>query len=425
MEIIADLHIHGRFSRGTSKDLTLANLEKWARIKGVGLLGTGDFTHPKWLSEIKDNLSDDGSGILMSKTGFPFVLQTEISLIYSDGGKGRRIHNIVLAPNLDVVEQINEALGKRGRLDYDGRPIFGISCPEFVELLMSISKDIEVIPAHCWTPWFSLFGSNSGYNSIKECFKTMVENIHAIETGLSSDPAMNWRLSQLDGYKIVSFSDCHSFWPWRIGREATVFELRELNYNNLIEALRSNTANKILKTIEFWPEEGKYHYDGHRNCNVCLSPPESIKLRGICPVCRSKLTIGVANRVNELADREIGARRADANDFVNIIPLSELIAGATGVGISTSKVWGVYNKLIEKFGNEFNVLFNAKKDELAGVVDDNLVNLIMLNRAGKIKVEPGYDGVYGMPMFSFLFSQIHSKTSAQKIIKRQKTLGEF
>ena len=425
MEIIADLPIHGRFSRGTSKDLTLANLEKWARIKGVGLLGTGDFTHPKWLSEIKDNLSDDGSGILMSKTGFPFVLQTEISLIYSDGGKGRRIHNIVLAPNLDVVEQINEALGKRGRLDYDGRPIFGISCPEFVELLMSISKDIEVIPAHCWTPWFSLFGSNSGYNSIKECFKTMVENIHAIETGLSSDPAMNWRLSQLDGYKIVSFSDCHSFWPWRIGREATVFELRELNYNNLIEALRSNTANKILKTIEFWPEEGKYHYDGHRNCNVCLSPPESIKLRGICPVCRSKLTIGVANRVNELADREIGARRADANDFVNIIPLSELIAGATGVGISTSKVWGVYNKLIEKFGNEFNVLFNAKKDELAGVVDDNLVNLIMLNRAGKIKVEPGYDGVYGMPMFSFLFSQIHSKTSAQKIIKRQKTLGEF
>lgn len=424
MEVITDLHIHGRFSRATSKDLTLANLEKWAKIKGLNVIGTGDFTHPKWFAEIKENLTDDGTGFLRSKTGFPFVLQTEISLIYSDGGKGRRIHNIVLAPSLDVVEQINNALGKRGRLDYDGRPIFGISCPDFVELLIGISKEIEVIPAHAWTPWFSLFGSNSGYNSVRECFKDTTKYIHAIETGLSSDPAMNWRLSQLDSYKILSFSDCHSYWPWRLGREATVFELGQLNYQNMIGAIREeNNQNKILKTIEFWPEEGKYHYDGHRNCGICLSPIESMRLKGVCPTCGGKLTIGVAYRVEELADREYGFRPDCGKDFINVIPLAELIAGVLGCGVATAKMWGAYNRLIEKFGNEFNVLFKAGKGELLDIVGDELADVILLNRTSKIRVEPGYDGVYGKPIFKE--SQASETKGIQKVIRKQKTLGDF
>ena len=239
MKIIADLHLHGRYSQATSKNLSIKNLETYSAYKGTNLLGTGDFTHPKWIEEIKNELTEDETGILKTKSGFNFVLSTEISLIYSQGGKGHRIHNIVLAPNLDVVRQITEYLLTKGRVDYDGRPIFKIPCMDFVENLRNISQDIEVIPAHCWTPWFSLFGSMSGFDSVKEAFGDQEKHIHAIETGLSSDPAMNWRLSQLDKYAIVSFSDAHSYWPWRIGREATVFELPKLTYKSLITALSS------------------------------------------------------------------------------------------------------------------------------------------------------------------------------------------
>ena len=256
MRVIADLHLHGRFSRATSTKLDIPNLEKYARLKGVNLLGTGDFTHPEWQKELKSTLVHEQNGIYQTSTGFSFLLSTEISLIYTQGGKGRRIHNIVFAPSMDVVMQITEALGKRGRLDYDGRPIFKIPCPEFVELLRGISTDIEVIPAHAWTPWFSLFGSMSGFDSLQECFQDQTKHIHAVETGLSSDPPMNWRLSQLDKLQLVSFSDAHSFWPWRLGREATLFDLKELSYANLIDAIR--TGKGLTETIEFFPEEGKY-----------------------------------------------------------------------------------------------------------------------------------------------------------------------
>ena len=323
MRIIADLHIHSKYSRGCSKELNLSNLEKWARIKGLGLLGTGDFTHPEWIKELKENLTGDGTGILKTKSGFPFVLQTEISLIYSQGGKGRRVHVLILAPGFEVSDRITAYFKKNGRVDYDGRPIFKISAQHLVKDLREISEDIEVIPAHIWTPWFSLFGSNSGFDSVEEAFGDQAEHIHSLETGLSSDPGMNWRLSSLDRYQLVSFSDSHSYWPWRLGREATVFDI-ELNYKSLLKALR--TGEGLVETIEVNPNYGKYHFDGHRNCGVSFSPEQTTQTRGICPVCKRPLTIGVLSRVEKLADRSEGYKLKNAKPYRSLIPLSELIA---------------------------------------------------------------------------------------------------
>jgi len=267
MKISADLQIHSRYSRATSTALTLPNIEKWARIKGLNLLGTGDFTHPKWLAELKEYLQEDGAGILTSKTGFKFVLQGEISNIFTQDGKGRRVHTLLLAKDFGTVQQINEKLLKKGRLDYDGRPIFGFTCIELVEMMRDISDDIEITPAHAWTPWYGIFGSMSGFDSVEECFKDQAKHIYSIETGLSSDPAMNWRLSKLDKYTLLSSSDAHSFWPWRLGRECNVLDI-DLTYDNLIKAIR--TRKGFVETIEVDPNYGKYHYDGHRNCNVSM-----------------------------------------------------------------------------------------------------------------------------------------------------------
>jgi uncharacterized protein (TIGR00375 family) len=407
MKVISDLHIHSRFSRATSVKLDLLNLEKWARIKGVNLLGTGDFTHPKWIEEIKNNLTED-DGILKSKTGFNFIFQTEISNIFTQDGKGRRVHNIILAPSFEVVEQINEALGKKGRLDYDGRPIFGFSCVELVDMMINISKDIEIIPAHAWTPWFSIFGSNSGFNSIEECFLDRAKYIHAFETGMSSDPAMNWRISKLDKYTIVSFSDLHSFWPWRLGREATIFDIN-LNYKNLINAIRTNN---LIETIEVDPGYGKYHYDGHRSCNISLSPDESLKNKDVCPKCGKKLTIGVAHRIEELADRNVNYEPKNAISFKKIIPLSELLSVYYNQDINTKLIWNVYNKIVEKY-SEFDVLLNLDYNKLREIMDDKLANIVLQNREGKIKVKPGYDGVYGEPILDIKYD------------KKQKSLMDF
>ncbi|MBW2971489.1 endonuclease Q family protein [Candidatus Woesearchaeota archaeon] len=398
MNTIADLHIHSRHSRGCSKDLNLANLEKYARIKGVNLLGTGDFTHPEWISEIKSNLTDDGTGILRSKGGYPFVMQTEVSLIYSQGGKGRRVHNVVLAPSIDVAEQITDELKKRGRVDYDGRPIFNISCIDFTDMMMRISKDIEVIPAHIWTPWFSMFGSKSGFDSMKEAFGDQLSNIHAIETGLSSDPPMNWRLSQLDRVQILSFSDLHSYWPWRIGREATLFDFgeKELSYAKVIKAIR--TGEGLAGTIEVDPAYGKYHEDGHRACNVCMTPKESIAAKKICPACRRPMTIGVHHRVEELADRPEGYTPAGAKKFYRLVPLHELLANVFGKGMATKGIWEEYHKIL-KLGTEMHILLNSPREELMKVTTEKMARAIMNNREGKINIRPGYDGVYGVPLF--------------------------
>jgi len=392
--IVSDLHLHSKYSRATSKQLDITNLEKWGKVKGLNLLGTGDFCHPEWNKELKNNLT--GEGILKSENGMDFVLSNEISLIYTQDGKGRRVHVVILAPSFDVVDQITEYLLTKGRIDYDGRPIFKIPAFELVESLRSISKDIEVIPAHIWTPWFGLLGSKSGFDSVEEGFKDQAKYVHALETGLSSDPEMNWRLSCLDKYNLVSFSDSHSFWPWRIGREATIFDM-DLSYRNLLNALR--TGEGLKSTIEVDPGYGKYHYDGHRNCGVSLSPEETKKVNGICPKCGGSLTIGVESRVEELADRELGFRPAGAKDFKKLIPLSEILCGLLNCGIATRKVWEIFNKLIKEFGNDLNVLLNASQEDLNKIVGEKIAEVIIKNREGKIKIKPGYDGEYGVPLF--------------------------
>ncbi|MCB9359319.1 DNA helicase UvrD [Candidatus Woesearchaeota archaeon] len=392
MEYIADLHLHSKHSQACSRDLTLKNLEKWARVKGVNLLGTADFTHPEWFSELKRSLVEN-DGIYETISGFKFVLSSEISLVYSQGGKGRRNHLCLLAPSLEIVSQITDYLLKHGRVDYDGRPIFKIPCPDFVYELKKISKDIEVFPAHIWTPWFSTFGSKSGFDSMKECFKDQERNIFAIETGLSSDPPMNWRLSQLDRYTQLSNSDSHSYWPWRLGREATIFDLKRLTYKNLIKAIREKDGYK--GTIEVDPNYGKYHIDGHRKCNFCSFPSQTKKLRGICPVCKKPLVLGVLGRVEELADRAEGYVPKSAAPFKTLLPLSDIIADMLGKAVNTKSVWSVYNKLVTEGRSEFDVLLKSSKDEI-DKIEDGLGDIMIKNRLGQIKVFPGYDGDYGV-----------------------------
>lgn len=407
--IISDLQIHSRYARACSKDINIENLEKWARIKGINLLGTGDFQHPLWNKEIKEKLTEDEKGVLWSKTKFPFLWQTEISLMYSDNGR-RAVHLLVYAPNTEIADQIIDSLRKKGRLDYDGRPIFGISCPEFVEMMMQINKDIEVIPAHCMTPFFGLYGSKSGFDSIKECFKDKSNFIHAVETGISADPKMLWRLDEK--INLVSFSDAHSYWPWRLGRECTIFDT-ELNYIKIINAIR--TGNGLKETIEVNPAYGKYHFDGHRNCSISLTPNETRKLNGICPECHKKLTIGVEYRIEELAKHEEGYIPNNAKPFKSLIPLSELISAVYNYKqLSSKNIWEIYNKLIGRFGNEFNVLLNADEKDLIGIVDKKLADIILLNREGKLNVKPGYDGVYGEIILN-----------SNQEIKKQKSLSEF
>jgi uncharacterized protein (TIGR00375 family) len=394
-------------------------LTKWAKVKGLNLLGTGDFTHPEWFKELNSKLTDDGTGILKSAAGMNFVLQTEVSLIYSQGGKGRRVHMILLSPNLEVTSQINDYFMKKGRVDYDGRPIFKIPCPELTESMKKISEDIELIPAHIWTPWFGLLGSMSGFNSVEEAFQDQTKHIHSLETGLSSDPAMNWRLSSLDNYSLISNSDSHSFWPWRIGREANIFDIK-LTYKDLINALR--TKEGFVETIEVDPAYGKYHYDGHRNCKVCLSPKESIKIKDICPVCGKPLTIGVEHRVEELADRPEGFKLKGAVPFKKLIPLSDILSKIVGGAVSTKKVWAEFNKLVDHFGSSFNVLLDASDEELNKITSPEITEKIIQNRKGEINIQPGYDGEYGYPVFSESDKKELPKVEIKQV---QKGLGDF
>jgi uncharacterized protein (TIGR00375 family) len=384
-----DFHIHSRFSRACSTNITIENLVKWAKIKGIHLLGTGDFTHPQWLKEIKEKLVERNGFYYYED--FPFIITGEISLIYTQE-KGRRIHLVLLIPSLEIADKINAYFDTKGRRDYDGRPIFKIPGDEFVRDMMKISRAIEIIPAHIWTPWFGIFGSMSGFDSLKECFKEEIGNIHAIETGMSSDPEMNWRIEELNDKAIVSFSDAHSFWPFRLGREATIFEKTD-SYAGIVEQIRKKS---FLGTIETDPAYGKYHWDGHRLCNFSCSPDESKKLNGICPICKKELTIGVDNRVEQLADKEKGFKLNNGKKFYKLLPLHELLALVLESSMESKLVWKEYNNLIELFGNEFNILLDVSKEEFAGKeVNDKIIDIILKNREEKIKVKPGYDGEYG------------------------------
>ncbi len=417
MRIVADFHIHSPYARAVSKEMTLENLDYWARLKGIAVMGTGDFTHPAWIKEIKSKLEPAEPGLYKLResvrkssqqssnnntvffersredTATRFMLTVEISSIYTKGGKGRRVHNLIFAPSIEAAEKINAQLGWQGNLKSDGRPIVGVDSKSLLKLALDVDERCLFVPAHVWTPWFSVFGSMSGFNSIEECFDEYSKHIYALETGLSSDPAMNWRLSALDKYTLISNSDSHSL--RRIGREANIFDT-ELSYDGVISAIKFKDPRKFLSTIEFFPEEGIYHYDGHRNCKVRMTPQETREKKKICPICAKPVTVGVMYRVEELADRPEGFRPEGAIPFKNMVPLDEIIAEAFGVASATTKrVQEEYQKLVQELGGELAILFDLSEGELKGRTRPEVVEGIMRVREGKLKIEPGYDGLYG------------------------------
>lgn len=390
MEFIADFHIHSKYSRATSKDISPEILDYWAKTKGIKVLGTGDFTHPAWLQELKAKLKEAEPGFYkIEDDGTRFVLSSEISCIYSKKGKVRKIHIVVLSPSFDDVEKINESLGRIGNLKSDGRPILGLDAKELVKIILETSPRSFIIPAHIWTPWFSLFGSRSGFDSLEECFEEYSKHIFAAETGLSSDPPLNWKLSALDNITLVSNSDAHS--PRKLGREANVFDT-ELSYTGIIEAIKSKDPKKFLYTIEFFPQEGKYHYDGHRTCDLRVSPEEAERYNNICPRCGKPLTLGVCHRVRELADKEKGT---GVIPFKSLIPLEEVIAESLGYSSLGKRVEREYQNLVEKIGSEFDVLLKASQEELKRVTLPEIAQGIVKARKGEVTIEPGYDGVFG------------------------------
>ena len=375
--------------------MEVETLARWAKKKGIGLLGTGDFTHPTYFAELQSKLEPLGTGLFKLKKGdldVQYILTAEVSNIYTQNGKGRRIHNLIFAPSFEVVEAIRSKLSNLGKLSSDGRPIFGFTARELAKMILDISGDCLIIPAHAWTPWFSIFGANSGFDSIEECFGEMSSHIHAIETGLSSDPEMNWRLSALDSITLLSNSDAHS--PNRLGREANVFDCA-LDYWEIAETIRMKDQRKLLFTIEFFPEEGKYHYDGHRQCGVIFSPSQTKASQYLCPKCHKKLTVGVVHRVEELADRSEGFIPKNAIPSIHLIPLEEIIAEALGVRVGTKTVEAEYERLIERGGSELRILLNATPDELVSFVPPHILDGIVRMRQGKVSIIPGHDGVYG------------------------------
>lgn len=400
MEFIADLHIHSKYSRATSSQMELEPLNQWAKIKGIQVLGSGDFTHPIWLADLIKKLEPAEPGLFVLKNAEEdfknktrFLLTSEISCIYKKNGRVRKIHIVFLAPSFEGAAKINKDLvSAGGNLKSDGRPILGLDAKKLVEIVLNAEPEAFVIPAHIYTPWFSLFGSRSGFNSLEECFEEYSKYIYAAETGLSSDPAMSWRNSSLDKIAFVSSSDAHS--PSKLGREATVFDT-ELSYEAIIQALKEKDPKKFLYTLEFYPEEGKYHNDGHRECGVCLSPEESRKYNNLCPVCGRPLTIGVLNRAAELSDRPIGFAPEKAAPFKSIIPLQEIIAESLGVGPSSKKVNLAYHQMIKDFGSEFAILLKYSIDSLSKTPWARIAEGIKKMRSGEVSISPGYDGVFG------------------------------
>lgn len=397
MKIIADFHIHSRYSRACSKELLLPNIAKWCEIKGIDVVGTGDFTHPAWFGHIKEELTEVHDGVFALKNGKSktrFVLSTELSSIYTQGDKVRRIHLCVLLSSVAAAAKFIKLLDDRGvNLKSDGRPILGIPAKELVKLALEADDRALVIPAHAWTPWFSVFGSKSGFDSLAECFGEMTKYIYAIETGLSSDPAMNWRVSALNNILLVSNSDAHSL--RKLGREANVFEVEKFDYPTLYAILKTHDTKRFLQTIEFFPEEGKYHLDGHRECRVCLTPAESKRAGGICPKCKKMLTLGVVHRVEALADRAEGFRPAHAVPFRRIVPLEIVIGEAVGKNPGTKTVNAVYQKLVDEVGTEFDILLETTYEKIGSVASKEVVEAVRRVREGNLSIAPGYDGVYG------------------------------
>jgi uncharacterized protein (TIGR00375 family) len=392
MEFIADFHIHSKYSRATSRNMDIKHITEWAKLKGITLMGTGDFTHHLWLEELKHNLEDLGNGLFKYQDVY-FILTAEISSIYSKKGKTYRIHNMVFSPSFKTTDKINETLARYGNLASDGRPILGMDAQELARIIFDIDENCMIVPGHIWTPWFSLFGSMSGFDRIEDCFEDQTPKIFALESGLSSDPAMNWRLSALDRFIIVSNSDSHS--PSKIGREANVFNCT-LDYKTIRNVLKNKDREKFLYTLEFFPEEGKYHFDGHRLCAVRWSPKETKEHNGRCLKCGKPVTVGVMNRVEELADRPEGFVPGNSIPFRNLIPLEEIIAEAKGVGKGSVAVERDYRGFVAKFGTEFEILLRASKEELLKGLSPRVAEGVLRVREGKVNIKAGFDGEYGI-----------------------------
>ena len=403
MKMIADLHIHSRFSMATSKEGTPENLDFWARKKGISLIGTGDFTHPVWREELKERLVSEGNGLYRLRDAyvkeerrkFPgegtrFVVSGEISSIYKKNGKTRKVHNVILLPGLEAADAMAQRLEKIGNIHSDGRPILGLDSHDLLEMMMDVCPEGILIPAHIWTPHFSVLGAKSGFDSVEECFEELAPYIHALETGLSSDPAMNWRISKLDRYQLVSNSDAHS--PSKLGREANLLDI-DCSYEGLYRAIQ--TGEGLEGTVEFFPEEGKYHFDGHRKCGVSLSPVEAERLGGICPVCGKKLTMGVDHRVEQLADRAEGFVKKDGKKYESLVPLPEVISACMGYSTASKKVQGCFEQMIQTLGTEFDILRNVPSEDIKSCAGERIAEGIENVRTGNVKRIPGYDGEYG------------------------------
>ena len=409
MPFIADLHIHSHLSRATSSQMNLENLYKWAQLKGITVIGTGDFTHPKWFAELKEKLEPAESGLFQLKKKYAkpmekeipeacrapvrFLLSVEISTIYKKGERTRKTHNLFLAPDFLCAGRLNAALQERGNIKSDGRPILGMDSKLLLQMALDASPDNTCIPAHIWTPHFSVLGAASGFDSVEECFEELTPHIFALETGLSSDPPMNWRISSLDRFVLVSNSDAHS--PEKLGREANIFNC-DRSYFAMMKALREKRPGEFLGTFEFFPEEGKYHYDGHRSCNQRMAPAETLSNQLRCPACGKNVTIGVMHRVVNLADRADGYTPSEALPFHSTIPLAEVLAEMNGVGVKSNKVSRQYSRLLEKFGNEFYILQECPLAELTQAGFVLLAEALKRIREGKVHINPGYDGAYGI-----------------------------
>ena len=403
MKTIADLHIHSRFSMATSKEGTPENLDFWARKKGISLIGTGDFTHPVWREELKERLVSEGNGLYRLRDeyvkeesrkfpgeGTRFVVSGEISSIYKKNGKTRKVHNVILLPSLEAADAMAQRLEKIGNIHSDGRPILGLDSHDLLEMMLDVCPEGILIPAHIWTPHFSVLGAKSGFDSVEECFEELAPYIHALETGLSSDPAMNWRISKLDRYQLISNSDAHS--PSKLGREANLLDI-DCSYEGLYQAIQ--TGEGLEGTVEFFPEEGKYHFDGHRKCGVSLSPVEAERLGGICPVCGKKLTMGVDHRVEQLADREEGFVKKDGKKYESLVPLPEVVAACMGYSTASKKVQGCFEQMMQTLGTEFDILRNVPAEDIKSCAGERIAEGIENVRTGNVKRIPGYDGEYG------------------------------
>lgn len=399
---ILDLHTHSRYSRACSKDLELSKIAKACEIRGIDILATGDFTHPKWFESIKNGLVEDTEGVYKLKddsSSTRFLIGTEVASIKKHKDKTRRIHLLLFAPNIEVAEKFNTYLSARGfNLRSDGRPILGLTSKEILQIMLEIDPRMVMIPAHAWTPWFGIFGSKGGYDTLEEAFDELTPHVRAIETGLSSDPLMNWQLSKLDNITLISNSDAHS--AQKLGREANVMQFqneKEVTYSEIMRIIQEGDKEKFKYTIEFYPEEGKYHFDGHAACKFSCHPRETKKYHGICPVCKKPLIIGVMNRVNELADRSVAqARAAQRIPYKSLVPLPEIIADTIAVGVASKAVKVQYDNLIQKLGNEFSILIDATLEDIERASSKRIADAVKRVRTGNIYIEAGYDGIFGV-----------------------------